>query len=178
MLTMISYYCALCWSSVMVVQVNCSPESVVTSFDVAPSSQALVFGDSLGSLHLFTAGAKATFNNFPHETVSHPYPIEFSRLCNRLYVEWVEPLRGINYLTCLWDILFCIIYHHHFWSLVSCSGDARYIGPPTLHAPDGHDVLPSVLSPLLPQFGTCLRLARPIYESSIQVGLPSIYIPI
>ena len=40
------------------------PESVITSFDVASSSQAVVFGDSLGSLHLFTSGSKPTFNNF------------------------------------------------------------------------------------------------------------------
>ncbi|KAG7175198.1 PAN2-PAN3 deadenylation complex catalytic subunit PAN2-like [Homarus americanus] len=45
-------------------QINCVPESVITTFDVAPSSQAIVFGDSLGSLHLFTSGSKPRFNNF------------------------------------------------------------------------------------------------------------------
>lgn len=50
-------------------QVSCVPESVVTSFDVASSSQAVVFGDSLGSLHLFTSGSKPTFNNFSQETI-------------------------------------------------------------------------------------------------------------
>ncbi|KAK4294090.1 hypothetical protein Pmani_033259 [Petrolisthes manimaculis] len=50
-------------------QVSCVPESVITTFDVASSSQAVVFGDSLGSLHLFTSGNKPTFNNFSQETV-------------------------------------------------------------------------------------------------------------
>lgn len=55
-------------------QVNCSPESVITTFDVASSSQALVFGDNLGSLHLFSTGNKPTFNNFSQETIMPDLP--------------------------------------------------------------------------------------------------------
>ncbi|XP_071541540.1 PAN2-PAN3 deadenylation complex catalytic subunit PAN2 isoform X1 [Panulirus ornatus] len=55
-------------------QVNCVPESVITTFDVASSSQAIVFGDSLGSLHLFTSGSKPTFNNFSQETIMPDLP--------------------------------------------------------------------------------------------------------
>ncbi|XP_042210473.1 PAN2-PAN3 deadenylation complex catalytic subunit PAN2-like isoform X4 [Homarus americanus] len=55
-------------------QINCVPESVITTFDVAPSSQAIVFGDSLGSLHLFTSGSKPRFNNFSQETIMPDLP--------------------------------------------------------------------------------------------------------
>lgn len=57
------YQSIICFAFTLL-QVNCSPESVITTFDVASSSQALVFGDNLGSLHLFSTGNKPTFNNF------------------------------------------------------------------------------------------------------------------
>uniref|UniRef100_A0A6A7G785 PAN2-PAN3 deadenylation complex catalytic subunit PAN2 n=3 Tax=Hirondellea gigas TaxID=1518452 RepID=A0A6A7G785_9CRUS len=47
------------------------PGAFITSMSVATSSQALVFGDTHGHIHLWTQGSKPTFNNFSRES---PYP--------------------------------------------------------------------------------------------------------
>ncbi|KAF2360218.1 PAB-dependent poly(A)-specific ribonuclease subunit PAN2 [Trinorchestia longiramus] len=45
--------------------------STITSMSIAPSSQAVLFGDTAGHIHLWTQGTKPTYNNFSRES---PYP--------------------------------------------------------------------------------------------------------